>query len=1024
MSFVTDGPISQYQIKYETKNTQIDDAAEYSALSASIKKMGDNRKYPEPDSDSEHPENDRKEADKKETMRRIIRGAFAHNSQNVIGAPMAALLVQRKSRFYLSHEFVPCPLKDLIKLGKNETVITTATYHLTGEGTYWENQALHYLCRNERLEQLSPFQLYSGYEVCFVKMPRAGKRRHDGTFAFLDDSFEGEKKCHFQVDTGFFKHPSALKLKDEIKFCPRGLKKREDLEEPLIMISQWSFPDTRKFKADIMTCSETNINSEMETHASLVLHLFCHCRHSDELKAPNFRFPYVKRLQQIWNHDLHCGEDGKEIFTEETKTYLQNIQNCAHNSLRHKLNEDALQRETKPFAVCSESNCEDNFEEDEDEVEELPEDNYQHLMEQFGPEEVDSFDEDPQWLPTKMQNFSFKFQRHKGKDHCGYNDTLNKATSIIEEGEIIPEDFCSYSPHASVAGTTSFSVNEQRIPTHSKKQLVTVYLTRTSSRAREKVFENNPNAEVLEANGSYESMKDWCKAAKLDKKQKRAFESLVSAFILTFYNDTDDTEQDDDAEISTADRVAFRDIQKMLEELMGAHVEVRREKDQLICLIHGPGGSGKSTVVNLVIAYAKEYCELIGHPFTSRTIVVTAMSGVAATLLHGETTHSALGLNRKIKNEEIEDWEDTRLVIVDEISFASDQNFEKICTNLQKLKKNRYKLYGGLNIVFLGDYSQLVPIKQDPIYARNHICPEFHGALNCYIELDGRHRFRNDPEFGELCYRMREGKPTEEDIATLNDKCLVKEEHLPPPNVQVATYYNKERDAINASVFNRYCKENNVGDSEFYKGAIVILMDNVYMKDASKSMVPITSNTMMRYFWEQVGESDCDTIDINGPGRIDPLLKLYYRCPLMMTQNKSAPNGQANGSRVYLEHVEVKRGEIPFLIQLDTGVVIRAYFASQIKQLVVKHENSDIQPRMFSVEAEKVNFFGKLKIGQEKTRVKMSGCQFGLISNACTTGHKLQGYTASELFVNEWAYHSNWPHVVVSRTTTMLGLFF
>ena len=29
---------------------------------------------------------------------------------------------------------------------------------------------------------------------------------------------------------------------------------------------------------------------------------------------------------------------------------------------------------------------------------------------------------------------------------------------------------------------------------------------------------------------------------------------------------------------------------------------------QFVCFLHGPGGSGKSTIINLVLAYAKEYC--------------------------------------------------------------------------------------------------------------------------------------------------------------------------------------------------------------------------------------------------------------------------------------------------------------------------------------------------------------------------------------------------------------------------------
>lgn len=64
-------------------------------------------------------------------------------------------------------------------------------------------------------------------------------------------------------------------------------------------------------------------------------------------------------------------------------------------------------------------------------------------------------------------------------------------------------------------------------------------------------------------------------------------------------------------------------------------------------------------------------CDLLGHPFSSGTTAVMAMSGVAATLPHGETTHGALALMCKIQNKEIEEWEDTGLAIVDKISLST-----------------------------------------------------------------------------------------------------------------------------------------------------------------------------------------------------------------------------------------------------------------------------------------------------------------------------------------------------------------
>ena len=99
---------------------------------------------------------------------------------------------------------------------------------------------------------------------------------------------------------------------------------------------------------------------------------------------------------------------------------------------------------------------------------------------------------------------------------------------------------------------------------------------------------------------------------------------------------------------------------------------------------------------------AELYCEMIGHPYTHRTIVVTAMSGVAATLLHGETAHRALGLMKKGSNftqDQLGEWIDTRLVIIDEISFAHAGDFEKIQKHLHLLMGGGFsKPYGGLNV--------------------------------------------------------------------------------------------------------------------------------------------------------------------------------------------------------------------------------------------------------------------------------------------------------------------------------------
>ena len=118
--------------------------------------------------------------------------------------------------------------------------------------------------------------------------------------------------------------------------------------------------------------------------------------------------------------------------------------------------------------------------------------------------------------------------------------------------------------------------------------------------------------------------------------------------------------------------------------------ELSNDTEQLICCLHGPAGGGKSTVIELVLLYAQEYCSYLPNVmFCCSTIVVTTMTGVAATLICGETMHGALLLNQKheMEQEQIELWADTHLLIIDEISFVSKSNFQMMHKQLVNLSK-------------------------------------------------------------------------------------------------------------------------------------------------------------------------------------------------------------------------------------------------------------------------------------------------------------------------------------------------
>lgn len=977
VALITDGPVSQYQFKYQMKKNQKEETADYEEVLKSIRGLN-GRKHPDDD--------------KAEAIRILTRTAFAHNKTNVIAPAFAGYLTRMKSRFYFSHEFQWVPLRDIIKLQDTGTV--SGTYQF-GKVDYFENQALHYICRPEELEDASVKDFFELYNV--VKLTRDVRER-----GFLE----------LVQDVGEYSHPAFKKGNwiqgVEIADPPKRIK-----------VAQRSFPDAAKFGADILTCDESEFAPEMETYARLVLTLFLPFRNKEDLMTNDATFPFTRKLREIFEYEEDSLEEGVEqvVFREENVTFLQNIQDCAYNSLRYKLEKDDLARNTEAFVDPNMTQAErDQQEKEEEEEEEDESDPIDDILHELNGDDVhDPTDTDPAYLRSKLQDLTFEQMRFRGKDGCGFDTEWE--VPFVPNGFDETKSVAFESSMGDAAGAENNEMPKETERFKYKIDDVVEVLFRKSTRRRrgKEVFPNNPRAKVHDATGNVRSIQEWAKAAKLDHIQKRAFLCVCAAFVLTFFDPPENSDSDLNVKYNTS-----RDHLKVL----------RGTGDEAaVLLMHGPGGSGKTTVIDLVIEYAREFCTYMDHPFTSRTICVTACSGVAATLIMGETVHSAFGTARKqIPDEFVDAFKDCRLVFIDEISFLPKELFSVLDQHMRKIFQEHYKKYGGQNVVFAGDFSQMEPVQGTPVYKKDRV-QEFQDFVNCYVELDGMHRFRTDPEWGEMNMRFRQGKPTVEDIETINENCLV-ENRLdnPPEGVQVATYGNKERDAINTSVFDQYCEQNRPDDDSVLDSALLVFMDELMLRDQNKSLRDITSNTVIRHFYENCGENSLEVGEkkngkSSSKGRVDPCLKLYHHCPMMYTQNTNVLNGEANGSRVLFEKAFLKHGEQKFIVRMENGTKVPAVFASQLKCLRVRHLNSKINPPIFDLEPKQWSFMCNLYIGTEKRRVRMRGTQIGLISNTATTGHKLQGCTVDSLLVNDWTYGKNWSYVVLSRVRTMVGLF-
>jgi ABC-type lipoprotein export system ATPase subunit len=83
---------------------------------------------------------------------------------------------------------------------------------------------------------------------------------------------------------------------------------------------------------------------------------------------------------------------------------------------------------------------------------------------------------------------------------------------------------------------------------------------------------------------------------------------MTGTFILTFFDGAPATETTESRGQTV--RHSFIKEKKRLERLTEV---TKRSKDQLICLLHGPGGSGKTAVIDLLMEYAREYCSYLDN---------------------------------------------------------------------------------------------------------------------------------------------------------------------------------------------------------------------------------------------------------------------------------------------------------------------------------------------------------------------------------------------------------------------------
>ena len=192
-------------------------------------------------------------------------------------------------------------------------------------------------------------------------------------------------------------------------------------------------------------------------------------------------------------------------------------------------------------------------------------------------------------------------------------------------------------------------------------------------------------------------------------------------------------------------------------------------ENDLVMFLSGMGGTGESEVIKAFVEFVRGISMIFGWNYDTDVVKITALTGAAACQIpNGKTLHSTACLfSTRIGKESLQSWKSTKVIVIDEVSFFDEENLKKIDRNMKKLKQNTNVLYGGVQVIFVGDFFQMLPVKGSPLFKNNTI--QF-AAINKAIFLNISHRFKEDPAYGEIMRRHRAGKLTKEDIHTINTR--------------------------------------------------------------------------------------------------------------------------------------------------------------------------------------------------------------------------------------------------------------
>ena len=409
-------------------------------------------------------------------------------------------------------------------------------------------------------------------------------------------------------------------------------------------------------------------------------------------------------------------------------------------------------------------------------------------------------------------------------------------------------------------------------------------------------------------------------------------------------------------------------------------------------MLSGRAGCGKTFAVKCVNKYIKENKDCLPG-----FLKIAAPTGTAAFLIKGTTLHSGFKLPVNVRfNEDLpplqghnlhelqEIFKNTEILMIDEMSMVGKYMLYQLSKRLQEVKpQNSTKEFAGVSIVLMGDFAQLPPVTDLPLFA------EKNGTVN---QRKGKALYRLFNRSFTLTESMRQQGDDQKVFRNILD------------SIANGTFDAPMWNTLECNTTNM----NAQGASERFQDAVKLCARNAdaisfNIQKIKELNMPIAQIHALN------SSKKAKTFSANKAGGLQNAIILCKNSKVMLLSNLWKEHGLTNGANGFVRYIVYDEDKAP----PNLPAFVLVYFP--------QYTGPSFHPK-----EEKIVPIVPVFRKWYDSRVEHNRTMLPLIPSYAITIHKSQGQTLDKIILNlgEREFASGLTYTAISRATKLENIAF